>query len=151
MAWWYSLLLTIHILSAITAVGSNLTYGVWAARGTIESQHLAFVLRGIKFIDDRIANPAYGLLLATGVTMWLTTWPLGTRWIISGLILYALVAVLAITMISPALNKEIAAVETQGPTSHEALAYASRVRGVGIFVSVVVLAIVFVMVFKPAF
>ena len=73
------------------------------------------------------------------------------RWIISGLILYGLVAILAITMISPAINKEIEAVESQGPTSPEALAYASRVRGVGIFVSVVLLAVVFIMVFKPAF
>jgi hypothetical protein len=28
------------------------------------------VLRGIKVLDDRFANPAYGVLLLTGLTRW---------------------------------------------------------------------------------
>ena len=56
--WWFLLLKTVHILAAITAVGSNLAYGAWGARGNRDPEHLGFVLRGIKFIDDRIANPA---------------------------------------------------------------------------------------------
>lgn len=149
--WWYSLLKTVHILAAITAVGSNFTYGVWAARASRDPQHLGFALRGIKLIDDRIANPAYGLLLVTGVIMWLTTWPLGTRWIISGLVLYALVAAVAARVISPAMRRQLAALDTQGPESPEVQRYAARLRGSGMFAAVVVIAIVFVMVFKPAF
>jgi len=151
MVWWYSLLKTLHILSAIIAVGANLTYGVWAARAARDPEHLSFALKGIKLIDDRIANPAYGVLLVTGLVMWLTTWPLGTRWILSGLFLYVVVAALAAVLISPALNKQIKLVDTGQAGSPESLAAAARLRGVGIFVSVVVIAIVFLMVFKPTF
>jgi uncharacterized membrane protein len=149
--WWYNLLKTVHILAAIIAIGANLNYGVWAARGQRDPQHQSFALRGIKLIDDRIANPAYAVLLLTGLVMWLTTWPLGTRWILSGIFLYVLVAALAITVISPALSRQIKLVDAGRGTSDEANAAAARLRGVGIFVSVVVIAIVFLMVFKPSF
>jgi hypothetical protein len=55
----YVLLKFIHIASAIVAVGSNITYGVWNARAGSDPSHAGFALKGVKFIDDRIANPAY--------------------------------------------------------------------------------------------
>src|SRR3989441_11009182 len=66
---WYSLLKFVHVLLAITAVGSNITYAAWNARAAREPQHLAFVLKGIQFLDNRVANPAYGLLLVTGLML----------------------------------------------------------------------------------
>jgi hypothetical protein len=47
-----------HILLVITAFGANITYGVWQARGAIDPAHESFALRGVKFLDDRVANPA---------------------------------------------------------------------------------------------
>jgi hypothetical protein len=61
----YSILKWVHVLMAITALGANITYGLWLSRAARESGHLSFTLRGIKALDDRIANPAYGLLLIT--------------------------------------------------------------------------------------
>ena len=66
---WYLILKWIHVLAAITALGANITYGVWIGRAGGQPETLAFALRGVKFIDDRIANPAYGLLLVTGLGM----------------------------------------------------------------------------------
>ena len=43
---WYSLLKFVHVLLAITAVGSNITYAAWNVRGAMEPQHLAFALKG---------------------------------------------------------------------------------------------------------
>ena len=63
---WYTLLKFVHVLLAITAVGSNITYAIWNARAAAEPTHAAFALRGVAFIDRRVANPAYGLLLVTG-------------------------------------------------------------------------------------
>jgi hypothetical protein len=66
---WYNVLKYGHVLLAMTAVGANLTYGIW--QGAIVSrapEHEGFVLRGIKFIDDRVANPCYLLLLLTGLS-----------------------------------------------------------------------------------
>ncbi len=65
----YTLLKFIHIAAAITAVGSNITYGVWNALGAREPAHTGFMLKGIQFLDDRIANPSYGVLFLTGLLM----------------------------------------------------------------------------------
>ena len=66
MGTFYLILQFIHIMSAITAVGANITYGVWTVRASQDPVHTAFVLKAIKCIDDRIANPAYGAVLVTG-------------------------------------------------------------------------------------
>ena len=55
----YNLLKVLHILCAVAAVGSNLTYSVWFARGAKDTRHLAFALGGIRTLDDWVSNPAY--------------------------------------------------------------------------------------------
>jgi len=65
----FTLLKFLHVLLAITAVGANVTYGVWLSRAARDPRHLPFALRGVKMLDDRLANPAYALLLVTGVAM----------------------------------------------------------------------------------
>ena len=59
----------IHILAAIVAVGMNLSYAVWIIRAQREPAHTAFALKGVKFMDDYVANPAYIGLLITGLAM----------------------------------------------------------------------------------
>jgi hypothetical protein len=65
----YNLLKLLHILFAITAVGSNISYGIWQGLAGNDAERQSFVLRSVKFIDDRVANPAYPLLLASGLTL----------------------------------------------------------------------------------
>ena len=150
MAWWYSLLLTIHILSAITAVGSNLTYGVWAARGTIDSQHLAFALRGIKFIDDRIANPAYILLLPTGAAMVAAGHlGFGTRWISWAMGLWLVAILVAYLGYTPALKRQLDAIVQHGLDSDAFRATQRRANAFVAVLGVVVLLILVLMVYKP--
>src|SRR6187397_949017 len=60
---------TLHIFFAIVAVGLNISYGIWQARAARESEHMGFALRGIKFLDDRVANPAYAGLLVVGIIL----------------------------------------------------------------------------------
>src|SRR5437879_1491913 len=75
----------VHVLSAITAVGLNMSYGIWLARAGKNPEHLAFTLHGIKILDDRMANPAYGLLLVTGLAMvFMAPYPITTPWILTG-------------------------------------------------------------------
>src|SRR5256886_10469512 len=113
----YVVLKFIHILSAITAVGANITYGVWSARSQSDPAHLGFALKGIKFIDDRIANPAYGVLLLTGLVMvFLGRWAITSLWIILALLLFAAVVVVAVAFYSPLLAKLIQLVDA-GETS----------------------------------
>jgi uncharacterized membrane protein len=140
----------VHILLAITAVGFNASYAIWAQRAARSPEHLGFALRGIKFLDDRVANPAYALLLVSGVTMVLVGHlSLTTFWIAAALVLWFLAVVLGILLYTPTLRRQIEALEAHGPESAEYRALTSRGTVAGIATSVVVLAIIVLMVFKP--
>ena len=146
---WYSLLKFVHVLLAITAVGSNITYAVWNARGALDPPHLSFALRGMKFIDNRIANPAYGLLLVTGLTL-IAVGHWGFRgWIVAALILFALLIVIAIGFYSRVTSQQIQVLEAAGETSPAYQKLAGQARRYGIISGVLALAIVFMMVVKP--
>jgi uncharacterized membrane protein len=145
----YLLLKWVHVLLAITALGSNITYGVWNARSAREPQNLGFALRGIKFIDDYIANPCYGLLLVTGLALrFIGNWG-WARWIISALVLYVVAIVIALAGYSPALRCQIAALEAEGDKSANYVKWAGRARITGIATAPFIIAIVFLMVVKP--
>lgn len=145
----YLILKYIHIAAAITAVGANITYGVWNARSQSDTAHLGFTLRGIKFIDDRIANPAYGVVLLTGLIMiFVGSW--GFRlWIILALILFAVVVVVAVALYSPLLNRLIKLVDTGATSSPEFGAAIRRNRIIGIAFGILLAVILYMMVFKP--
>src|SRR5438132_13550342 len=96
---WYTLLKFVHVLLAITAVGGNITYAIWNARAAAEPAHAAFALRGSAFIDRRIANPAYGLLLIPGLILVpIGPWGLVSCWIVSASISSAAIIVVAVGM-----------------------------------------------------
>jgi uncharacterized membrane protein len=140
----------LHVLMAIVAVGFNATYGIWLARAAKEPQHELHVLRGIKVLDDRFANPAYGLLLVTGIWMVaISFWQLTTFWILSGLILYAVVILLGIGLYTPTLRRQIRVLETEGPQSEEYRWLARRSTLVGVALAILVVIIVALMVLKP--
>jgi uncharacterized membrane protein len=140
----------VHVLLAIVAVGFNASYGVWLTRATREPAHLGHVLRGIKVLDDRFANPAYGLLLITGLAnVFIAGIPLTTPWIAGALALWLVLIVVGAAVYSPTLRKQIAALETAGPDSAEYRTLAARGRTVGIALAVIVVVIVFLMVVKP--
>jgi len=148
----YLLLKYVHVLSAIVAVGANITYSIWLARAAQKPEHLIFTLRTVKILDDWVANPAYVLLLPTGVAMALVAkWPLTLPWLLASLILYGIMATLGFGLYSPVLRRQIAAAESNGPDSPEYLALSNRGRLVGISIGVVTLGIIFLMVTKPTF
>jgi uncharacterized membrane protein len=146
----YTLTKFLHITLAIIAVGFNASYGIWIARAAREPAHTLFAMRTIKLIDDRFANPAYALLLLSGLFMvWTAGYPLTTLWIAGALVLYLLVLAIAFAVISPNFRTQLRALEADGPASPAFRAAAVRGRTFGIVVSVMVLAIVFLMVLKP--
>jgi uncharacterized membrane protein len=147
----YEILKWIHVLMAIVAVGFNASYAIWLPRAARAPEHLAFALRGIKVLDDRFANPAYGVLLVTGLTMVLTTpgLELTTFWILVALILYAVTVILAAAVFTPTLRRQIEALEAEGPQTARYQALAARSRVSGIVLGVIVVVIVFLMVTKP--
>ncbi len=149
----YDLIKVLHILLVAIAVGFNASYAVWIARASrtpAEHDHLAHVLRGIKFLDDRFANPAYALLLVTGVAMVLIGGiPFTTFWILASLVLYVVVLALGFAVYSPVLRRQLAVLETDGAGSARFRAVSRRATIYGILTMLPVLAIIFLMVTKP--
>ena len=146
----YLFLKWVHVLAAITALGANLTYLVWIRLGERSQPNLLHTLRGIQFLDERIANPGYGVVVVTGLLMvWVNRLTLLTSWITIPLILVIVVTVLGIVVYSPALRRQIQAAEADGPTSASYQAASRRALLTGALTTVLVVAIVFVMVVKP--
>lgn len=137
-----------HILFVITAVGSNLTYGVWQARAGNDPKHESFVLRGVKFLDDRVANPAYLLVLVTGLTLAWWHYSYTVHWIQTAIVLYVVMLVFGLAIYSPALTRQIETLERDGPQSAAYRSAATRATAFGIGVMVPILAILFLMVTK---
>ena len=112
----YLTLKWLHVLMAVIALGANLTYGFWIIRATRNPEALSFTLRGVKVLDERIANPAYGLLLVTGIAMVLVSGlSFTTPWILIALVLFGLLILVAAAGYTPTLRKQIELAEGVGP------------------------------------
>jgi len=147
----YLVLKWVHILAAIIAIGANATYGIWIARASRRTEALPFTLHGIKLIDDRIANPAYGLSLVTGALMvFVGKINLTTPWLLTSLGLYLLLVVVGLFGYTPVLKRQIQILESRGATSPEYQAHARQGTILGIVLAVLAIVIVFLMVVKPA-
>jgi uncharacterized membrane protein len=146
---WYTVLKYLHVLLAITAVGSNITYGFWKMLGAREPAHAPFALKGIDFIDRRVANPAYGLLLITGLVL-LAVGQVGFRgWVIAALILFVLLIVVAVGFYSRVVRQQIQVMDAEGIASANYKRLDGQAMTYGIVSLVIALAIVFLMVVKP--
>ncbi|HEX2141583.1 MAG TPA: DUF2269 family protein [Candidatus Limnocylindria bacterium] len=146
----YPWLKTVHVMLAIVAVGTNVTYGIWQARAGREPQHILWTLRGVKFLDDRVANPSYIALAVVGVLLVLTgPWEFEMLWIAVSIGLYILLAVVGLFLYSPTLSRQIGVYETDGPASPEFSALTGRSRLLGALMGVLVAVIVVLMVVKP--
>jgi len=146
----YLLLKWLHVFSAIVAVGANVTYGIWLARAGRSPEALPFTLRSIKLIDDRLANPAYGVLLITGLLMaYVGGLPLTTSWLLTGLILYVAVALIGVLGYSPILRRQIEVLDREGHASSAYQALARRGSRIGMILAALVTVIIFLMVVKP--
>ena len=147
---WYPWLKTLHILFAIVAVGFNISYAIWQARAAREPEHMGYALRGIKFLDDRVANPSYAGLLLVGILLVvLGPWEFTQFWIYASIALYVAMGAVALFLYSPTLKRQIAAYEASGAGSVEFATLGARGRVVGIILAVIVVAIIVLMVVKP--
>ena len=147
----YIILKYIHILCAVAALGSNITYALWFAQARKNPGALAFTLQSVKIMDDWFATPAYILLFPTG--WWLSSlagWSLSTPWILSALMLYAALSVIGLGIYTPTLNKQIAIVESAGMITPEFKNNFLRLNTIGIALNLLVLVIIYLMVAKPA-
>ena len=143
------LLKVVHILAAIVAVGSNVTYAFWLRRAGLDRDRLIFTIEGIRRLDSRIANPAYVLVLLTGLGMVaLGAFSFTTGWILAAIARYVALVVVGLAFFSPAIKRQLEEAQRDS-TSRAYAAAAARSNLFGIGTLVVVLVIVFLMVTKP--
>ena len=146
----YDILKYLHILAAIVAVGANVTYGVWSVRSRREPEHLAFTIKGIRFLDNRIANPAYGVLFLSGVLM-VIVGGIGLKlWVVIAVILFVAIALIGFAYFTPLVRRQLALVDTGGASSPEFERLARRNAMIGPILGLLVLIILGLMVFQPS-
>jgi uncharacterized membrane protein len=146
----YNVVKFVHIFLAIVAVGFNVSYSIWLARAARAPEHESYVLRGIKYLDDRVANPAYVLLLITGIiTAVVGSISLTAFWIVAAILLWIVTMAIGLGMYTPTLRRQIEVLEKEGPESAEYQRLSARGTRVGMSAAVPVILILFLMVFKP--
>jgi uncharacterized membrane protein len=144
-----TVLKVIHVLSAITAVGANLTYAFWLQRAGRDRDKLPWTIESIRRLDSRIANPAYIVVLITGIGMVLAgAYSFETGWIAAAIVLYIVIAALGILAFAPAIRRQLAEAEAD-PTSEAYAAAARRSNTLGIVTVGLAVIIVILMVAKP--
>lgn len=145
----YDWLKLLHILAAIIAVGANITYSIWYARIGTDRSVAVHTLRTIETLENRLANPAYGAVLVLGIAMAFVGDLWNQPWIHLALGLYAIMLIAALTLYTPALKAQIQAAETDGPESDAYQAAAKKGQSAGMLLFTIVIATLWVMVFKP--
>ncbi len=127
-----------------------MSYDIWIGRAERDPSHLPFVLRGVKLLDDRFANPAYLLLFVTGVAL-VAVGDTGFEafWVWSSTVVWVLVMAAAYFGYTPLLRRLILVLDASGPASAEYRAGKQRLSLVGRLLAVGVFVIIILMVFKP--
>ncbi len=139
----------VHVLSAVVAVGANVTYVVWLRLAGRDRERVLFAISGIRFLDRRLANPLYVVVLVTGVAMVLDgQYSFETGWIAAAIALYLLTAAVGIVLFAPAIRRQVVEAERDTATAAYATA-ASRSVTLALSTTAIVFLIVFLMVTKP--
>lgn len=142
----------LHVVFAVAAVGSNLSYGFWLFRARQNRKDLLFVLRNIKVMDRALANPAYMGLGVTGPLMvWLGGYSWRAFWIWMSALLLVAAALLGILVYAPLVNRQIKALEKGGPGSEEYKTFERQAIRLGLGLWVLVAVVLFLMVTKIQF
>jgi uncharacterized membrane protein len=150
--------LFLHILGAIVAFGPTFTFPIIGAMGGREPMHANFATRVSHRISERVVLPLAIFQAITGVGLILTHhWDLlNTHWLLLGIILYLVALSTALFVLIPTTARIIAMTSAPPPPGAAGpppglLALIHRVQRAGAINSVVIVAIVLVMVLKPAF
>ena len=151
----FHLFLYLHIVGAIIAFGFGFTVPVIGRMAASEPQHGNFFLRAAKRVGDTILLPVSLSMAVTGAGLIY----FGSRsprelWLGIAIAIY-IAAILAVIFIQrPTLTKVIALTSAPpGPSGPDPMVpvLLKRVRMAGLGLSLGVLVIVFLMVFKPTF
>jgi uncharacterized membrane protein len=139
----------VHVLSAVVAVGANITYGPLLRLAGRDQDKLVFTLESVSWIDSRIANPAYILLAVSGVGMvFFGPFRFEQGWIALSIVLYIALAAIGIAVFAPSMRRQLKEARTDARSDTYAAAE-RRTNTVGLVTTAVALVIIALMVVKP--
>lgn len=156
-------LLFLHVMAAIVAFGPTFAFSIIGAMGGKEPQHANFATRVSHRIGDILVEPFAISMLVTGALMiWAAEIPLfepDARWLLTAIVLYLAALALSLFVSRPNVKRIIAlsggegdaAGAPAGPPPPEMMRAIGTVQRVGILLTVLLVAIVFLMVVKPDF
>lgn len=108
------------------------------------------MLKGLRFLDNRIANPAYVVLFLTGLVMiFVGHWSITSLWLIVAVVLFVGIAILGFVVFTPLLRNQITLADAGETASPEFTRLANRSRMLGPILGILVVVILAMMVFKP--
>lgn len=147
----YPIIKWIHILSAIVALGANITYFLWFARVGKSRESLVFTISTIRILDNWIANPSYVLAFITGEAMIRVGGVVhySDSWMSVALGLYIVISILGIFVYAPLLKKQQKLAETVGPDDANYQRVARNGIILGTVIVIITVGITFLMVAKP--
>ena len=152
-----------HVFGAIIAFGPSFSMSIIGGMGGKEPMHANFATRVAEAISQKRILPLAVLHGITGVGLIITAQVdlLNTRWLLSGIILYAIALGYAIGVQTPAVHHVIELTSGGPPTGAgpasgapvgpppELLASVRKVQRGGMILGLLITAIVFLMVLKP--
>lgn len=145
----YGWLKLVHVLAAIAAVGTNVTYFWWLRVARHGGREATTALEGITALDRRVANPGYIVLPITGVAMVLVgDVGFSTLWVASAIGLYVALGAFAGIFFAPSLRRQVE-LARDGHGGDEYAAAARRTLTTGMLTMLIIAVILYLMVLKP--
>jgi uncharacterized membrane protein len=151
-----AIFLFLHVMGAIIAFGPTFSFPLIGAMSGKEPQHANFAARAIDKIADQRVEPLAIFQGVTGLALiWLTGFnPFTQLWLGVGIVLY-LIALGFALFVQRATSKKLVQLTSTPPPpgatgpSPELLATVKRSQQGGMFLGLMILAIVVLMVTKP--
>ena len=143
------ILLTLHILTALVAVGATVSYFFWLRRAVLAPESRSFTLETIRMMERRMVIPAYVIVLLTGLGLIdRAGWAWSTPWI--ELALMFLVVLMGLSALyARTIKGQIALAADGSADSADYDRLHARARLLLALKVVLIIVTVYLMVFKP--
>ena len=138
----------LHVLIAILALGTSAGLGIVLEFYGDHPAHGSFILRAIERTIAFFVLPGYALVLTTGLWMAHLAWPMTAKWIEAALALWAAGAII-LALFLVVLHRQIRLFGAEGSTSNSYRRISTLSRALGAGNGLVVLALLYLMIFKP--
>jgi uncharacterized membrane protein len=150
---WYTFFKSVHVTAAAIWVGGSLMIQAYAflITRTGDARRQAQFAKDTEYVSMRLFIPTTWVLLLAAIGMMVNLhWPWGQNWVVFGLIAWAFSFAIGAGFLGPEGGRIAKVIERDGPESPEAQMRIKRILMVSRAELVVLIAVIFNMVVKPA-